>query len=94
MWLYPCTASSTPIISRIECMDSCGDPTSTVLIPERAESIGPIVLPQPESLFTCNDQTVTRITRITRITRFAWKDQSITRITRITCTNHTTIAEK
>ena len=42
----------TPIISRQECIDNCGMPTSMTLMPKLAEVIGPIVEPQAESFLT------------------------------------------
>ena len=46
--------SSVPHISRIECMESCGIPTSTVRMPLLVLKIGPIVLPHPKSERTTN----------------------------------------
>ena len=37
--------SSTPHTSRIECIESCGTPTSIVSMPNRVAVIGPIVVP-------------------------------------------------
>ena len=39
------------LISRAECMDSRGTPTSTVGMPRRAAVMGPIVVPQGIALF-------------------------------------------
>jgi len=50
----PVAKSSTPIISRTECIESCGSPTSTARIPVAAEMIGPMVDPQGQSLRTTN----------------------------------------
>ena len=46
--------SSTPHISRIECIDSCGAPTSTVRQPRLEARIGPMVEPHAMSLRTLN----------------------------------------
>ena len=51
-WRYEWSMSSTPHISRMECMESCAAPTSTVLHPRFAARMGPIVLPQAMSLRT------------------------------------------
>ena len=39
-------------ISLMECMDNCGHPMSMVAIPRRADMMGPMVVPQGESLRT------------------------------------------
>lgn len=39
------SGSFVPHISRTECIDNCGTPTSTVSIPSRVAAIGPIVEP-------------------------------------------------
>jgi len=52
-----CTTLEVQHISRIECMDSWGAPTSTVAMPNFDDMIGPIVEPHGESLRTtksCN----------------------------------------
>ena len=41
-----------PIISRHECIDNCGMPTSMTRMPKLALVMGPIVEPQAESLRT------------------------------------------
>lgn len=46
--------SDTPTVSRMECMESEGMPTSTVRIPVLAATMGPIVVPQGQSLRTTN----------------------------------------
>ena len=51
---YENPMSSTPHISRIECIEREGAPTSTVLHPSPDAKMGPIVLPQPISLLTQN----------------------------------------
>lgn len=51
---YDRPISSTPHISRMECIASVGAPTSTVLQPNPDERMGPIVLPHAMSLFTQN----------------------------------------
>mmetsp|Transcript_27447 Transcript_27447/g.57881 ORF Transcript_27447/g.57881 Transcript_27447/m.57881 type:complete len:173 (-) Transcript_27447:1204-1722(-) len=48
------STSAAPIVSRIECIDSDGTPTSTVRSPVFAAMIGPIVVPQGQSFFTMN----------------------------------------
>lgn len=49
--------SQTPIVSRIECMDSCGHPMSMARMPVALLIIGPIVEPQPQSCRTMNSWT-------------------------------------
>ena len=49
--------SSTPIVSRMECIEREGTPRSTVLIPTLAEMIGPMVDPQGQSFLTTNSCT-------------------------------------
>ena len=51
---YESPMSSTPHISRMECIEREGAPTSTVLHPSPDAKIGPIVLPHPISLLTQN----------------------------------------
>jgi len=46
--------SSTPIVSRILCIDQHEIPTSTVRIPVSAAMAGPIVEPHGQSLRTTN----------------------------------------
>jgi len=51
------STSATPIVSRIECIERQGAPTSTVRNPVCAAIIGPIVEPQGQSFFTMNSCT-------------------------------------
>lgn len=46
--------SDNPHCSLIECILSCGFPTSIVRIPSLADNIGPIVDPHGESFLTTN----------------------------------------
>ena len=43
----------------MECMASCGTPTSTVAMPSSAAVMGPMVLPQPKSERVTKDCTGT-----------------------------------
>ena len=50
----PSVKSFTPIVSRVESIDSCGQPISIVHIPVLALIIGPMVLPHPQSFHSTN----------------------------------------
>jgi len=50
----PCDKSAIPITSLQLCIDSCGIPKSTVLIPVFELIMGPIVVPQGQSDLTTN----------------------------------------
>lgn len=47
-----CSTLEVQHISRMECMESCGPPTSTTGMPSRAARMGPMVVPQGLSLRT------------------------------------------
>lgn len=50
----PYVKSAMPIVSRMLCIDSCGIPKSTVLMPVFELIIGPMVVPQGQSDLTTN----------------------------------------